>query len=134
MSSIGSNASTIVSFRGEEIELDEALDALYREIQTNLNRSQCAVRSLACCEERNDTFLEAVGIYFEIDDHVESLFDLFRELQTVSKQCLGKPPKDLKDEYKKLCDDRKASKKQQKDEAKELQKLQKQVKLMEIHE
>jgi hypothetical protein len=117
-----SNASTIISFRGDEMELDEALDALYSEIQQNLNRSQCAVRSLACCEERNDTFIEAVEIYFEIDDHVESLLKMFKELQDVSKQCLGKPPPEHKDEYKKMCDDRKAKKKKEKDDMKEMEK------------
>ena len=122
MSSVGSNASTMVSFRGEEIDLDEALTALYREIQEQLNHSQSAVRQLACCEERNETFLEAVGIFHEIDDHVQSLFDLFKELQGVSKDCLGKCPPEYKAEYKKICEDRKALKQRQKNDAKELEK------------
>jgi hypothetical protein len=131
MSSVGSTTSTIISFRGSEMELDEALDALYSEIQQQLNHSQCSIRSLACCEERNDTFIEAVGIYHELDDHVLALLDMFKELQNVSKQCLGPVPKEHKDEYKKMTEDRKARKKKEKDDMKLLEK---QMKLTVINE
>jgi hypothetical protein len=117
-----SNASTIVSFRGEEIELDNCLNDLYREIQHQLNHSQCAVRQLAASDERNESFLEAVEIFFEIDDHVESLLTMFKELQNVSKQCLGPVPKEHKNEYKKMCDSRKEKKKREKLEMKEMEK------------
>jgi hypothetical protein len=121
--SIASNASTMISFRGdEEVDLDKALSDLYSDIQHELNHSQCAVRQLACCEERNDTFLEAVNIFYEIDDYIETLMILFKELQGVSKQCLGPVPKELKDEYKKMTEDRKAKKKKEKDEKKEMEK------------
>ena len=115
-----SSASTIVSFRGEELELDEALNALYIEIQQQLNYSQCSVRQLASSSEQDNDFLIAVGIHFELMDHVESLMGMFKELQTVSLQCLGKPPKEFRDAYKTMCDDRKALKIKEKEAAKEL--------------
>jgi hypothetical protein len=112
--STSSNAS-FVSYRGEDrVELDEALNSLYGDIQTHLNYSQCSIRQLAACPEQDADFIEAVKIYFELTDYVECLLGLFKELKGVSKQCLGKCPKEFKDEYKKMCDDRKDEKLAQK--------------------
>ena len=134
MSSIASTSSSMVSFRGEdEVPIDEALDMLYREIQDNLNHSQCSVRELAMSEERADTFIEAVSHYHAITDYVDTLMDLFSELKDVAKQCLGACPKEYKEEYKALCDKRKEEKKRQKDDAKQLKQMAK-MSLSEIKE
>ena len=126
MSSIGSSASTIVSFRGDdECSLDEALDQLYKEIQQNLNHSQCSIRQLAASSEQDDDYIIAVKIQFELDDYIIVLLDLFKELQQVSIQCLGKPPPGHKVEYKKMLDDRKEKMKKEKEDKKELEKQQK---------
>ena len=125
MSSIASNTS-FVSFRGEdEVDLDTCLNDLYSEIQQQLNYSQCSIRQLAACPEQDDDYLEAVKIYFQLDDYVESLVGLFKELQGVSKQCLGTCPKEYKNEYVKMVSDRKANKLRLKEEAKALKQLQK---------
>ena len=130
MSSISSSTSTIISFRGDDgVDLDEALRVLYTEIQQNLNYSQCSIRQLAICGEQDDEFLEAAKIYFELDDYVDTLLDLFSELKMVSKQCLGKPPPEHKEQYAKMCNDRKEAKKKAKQQAKEAEK---QTKMMDI--
>ena len=128
-SSISSNASTVVSFRDEEIDLDEALRVLYQELQENLNHSQCSIRQLSMCSERNDDFIEAANIYLELNDYIDVLLDLFTELKSVSKQCLGKPPQEFKEEYAKMCNHRKEAKKKAKQQAKEAEK---QTKMMDI--
>ena len=128
MSSVGSNSS-VVSFRGEEVDLDTALRDLYSDIQSNLNNSQGTIRTLSLCEERSDTFIEAVGIYHELNDFIDVLLELFTELQDVSKQCLGPCPKEYKVEYKALVDARKEKKKKEKDDKKEMIK---QLKVLEI--
>lgn len=107
--STGSNASSI-SFRGEEVDVSEALDELFKDIQEQLNYCHCAVRQLAQCDERADTFMEAAAYDFEIQDFVTTLVDLFKELKTVSKDVLGKPPTEYKDEYKATIEKRKKSK------------------------
>ena len=54
MSSVGSCAS-YVSFRGDDgVDLNECLDELYRDIQSNLNDSQCSVRTMARLKEDDD--------------------------------------------------------------------------------
>lgn len=136
MSSVGSTTSTIVSFRGnEDMELEDALDELYRDIQHNLNHSQCVVRQLAACPEQDCDFLEAVTIQFQLEDYVDILLELFSELKDISKQTLGKPPVEHKEEYKKMVNDRKEKLKKEKDEQKELVKQMKVLeKLKVIHE
>ena len=122
MSSIGSATSTIISYNGEEIELETALDELYKDIQQNLNHSQCSVREMARLKEDSD-FFECVPIHWAILDYVENLNELFKELTDISSQVLGKPNKDEKDEYKKICEDRKIRKKREKNELKEQKNL-----------
>ena len=114
-----SNASSMVSFRGEdEIDLESCLDTLYQDIQKNLNYSQNSIRTLARGCDDDDNFLENAKIHFELLDYIECLESLFSELKDVSKQVLGKPEADEKVAYKKMCDDRKAEKKKSKDVAK----------------
>ena len=131
MSSVGSNCSS-VTFRGEEVDVSQALDELFREIQDNLNHTHCSVRQLAQCEERADTYLEAATFDFQIQDYVDTLLSLFKELQKVSKDVLGKPPNEYRDEYRKMCEDRKANKAAIKAREKEFVALAKQVSKMQI--
>jgi hypothetical protein len=125
MSSIASNSSS-VSFRGEQIDVSEALDMLFKDIQENLNNCHVSVRQLAQSEDRADTFLEAAQFDFEIQDFVEGLTILFKELKQVSKDVLGKPPPEYKNLYAVAVEKRKADKLRAKEEAKlnkELQKM-----------
>ena len=126
MSSVGSCAS-YVSFRGEDgVDLDEALDELYREIQHNLNHSQVSVREMARLKE-DDDFKDCVPIHFAVLDYCDVLSGLFNELKQVSKDVLGRPGKDDKDEYKKMCDERKGRIKKAKDDAREEAKKEKEL-------
>ena len=131
ISSIASNA-TSVSFRGEEMDVSDALDLLFRDLQENLNHCHCSVRQLAQCEERADTFMEAAEFDFQIQNYVDELTVLFKELKQVSKDVLGKPPPEYKDEYKEALEKRKADKLREKQLAKESKELAKQIKSMEI--
>ena len=124
MSSVGSNSSS-VSFRGELTDVSDALDMLFKDLQENLNHCHCSVRQLAQCEERADTFLEAAQFDFEIQDYVEGLTVLFKELKQVSKDVLGKPPPEYKNLYAIALEKRKANKLRAKEEAKLANQLEK---------
>jgi hypothetical protein len=123
-SSIASTSSS-VSFRGEEIDVSDALDMLFKDLQENLNHCHCSVRQLAQCEERADTFMEAAQFDFEIQDYVEGLTGLFKELKQVSKDVLGKPPPEYKSLYSIALEKRKADKLREKEEAKMANQLEK---------
>ena len=135
MSSISSSTSTIVSFRGDDdVSLDDALNVLYQELQENLNHSQCSIRTLSLCSEQDNDFIESANIYFELNDYVDTILELFQELKSVSKQCLGKPPQEFKEQYAKMILDRKQAKQKAKEaekQAKEAEKKMK-VKMMDI--
>ena len=135
MSSIGSSTSTIISFRGDqEVDLEEALNILYVKIQQNLNYSQSTIRELAATEERGEDFIEAAKIYFSLDDYVDTLLELFSELKQVSKDVLGRPGKEHREEYKRLCDERKERKIKEKAEKKAYDKLIKQAEKLKLDE
>ena len=126
MSSVGSCAS-YVSFRGDDgVDLNECLDELYRDIQSNLNDSQCSVRTMARLKE-DDDFRECVPIHFAVLNYVDTLTDLFNELKQVSKDVLGRPGKDDKNWYKKECDERKERIKKMKEAQKEEAKKEKEL-------
>jgi len=135
MSSVGS-CSSYVSFRGnEEVDLNDCLDELYRDIQKNLNESQCSVRNMARLRE-DDEFRDCVPIHFAVLDYVDILSGLFAELAQVSKDVLGKPGKDDKEWYKIECEKRKERikmmKQARKEEAKKEKELLKQVEKLDI--
>ena len=77
--------------------------------------------------KEDDDFKDCVPIHFAVLDYVDVLTDLFSELKQVSKDVLGKPGKDDKDEYKKMCDARKERIKKAKDDAREEAKKEKQL-------
>ena len=109
MSSIGSTASGIsVSLWGEnDVDFDVAVDKVFKEIQERINSAHCALREIAQCEDRADTYIEAAEIHFNLVDFVDELGDLFKDLKSCSKQALGKCPSDLKIEFKAYSDKRK---------------------------
>ena len=118
--SVCSNSSTIISFRGDDdVDVNDALDVLFKELQENLNYCHTEIRNLAQCEERDEDFLEAVKIDFEIQDYSDNIVSILKELKVVSKSVLGKCPAEYKDEYKKMVDDRKAEKQRLKEAAKQ---------------
>jgi hypothetical protein len=70
--------------------------------------------------KEDDDFKECVPIHFAVLDYCDVLSGLFSELKEVSKDVLGRPGKDDKDEYKKMCDARKDRIAKAKAEAKKL--------------
>jgi hypothetical protein len=131
MSSIGS-CTSFVSFRGDcEIDLETCLDELYKDVQQNLNNSQCSVRELARLTE-DDDYIECLGVHWAVVDYVDVLADLFKELKEVSKQVLGPCPKQLREEVKTLTEARKNKNARAKADAKEQAKLIKQAEKLNI--
>ena len=115
-----STASSVVSFRDEEIEFSDAIDTLFRETQTNFNQIHMYVRILGQAEDRNEDYIEMAKTHFAILDYVDSVNESFKELKSVLKQVMGKCPTEYKDQYQKLLDERKQEAERKKEEAKRL--------------
>jgi hypothetical protein len=86
-----STSSSMVSYRGEEIELETALDENIRELQRFLNSLQCALRQINMGNEQDLEYADAL----KESDHVEECIDdmqyLFQELRDISHQLVGEP-------------------------------------------
>jgi hypothetical protein len=90
--SICSTMSTMsVSVFGEEIILEQALDSIFKQLQTSLNDCHSQTREMAMDLDRDDDF----KIFYEHDRKIQEFVDgltvLFKELKSVSKQVMGKP-------------------------------------------
>ena len=94
--SLNSSMSNLsVSFRGNnEADLEQSLDIVFRELQENLNTTHCVVRSLAMSSEQDADYKEETKMSFQMNDCVDDMQTLFKELKTVVKQLVGKPPTD----------------------------------------
>lgn len=100
--SVCSNASgiSVSVFGQDDVELEEALDSVFKQIQTFVNDTQCAIRCLAAVPEQCGEFMRALEIYTEIENNIDGLAVLFKEAKSVAKQVLGPVPASLKAEVK----------------------------------
>ena len=119
-SSINSAMSgiTVSAFGEDDVDFETAVNKVFADLKNFVNGCQCNVRTLAMCEERSDTYLEALTIWRELDLDVCGALGLFTELRNISKQVLGRPPKDMKIEVKAQLDKWKAEDKLAKDRLK----------------
>jgi hypothetical protein len=80
-----------ISMHGEETNLVEAIDVVFRDLQHHLNSSQCNLRNLAQCNERSDEFEVSHRYCCSIDDDVSEMLMLFKDLKSIVKQIKLKP-------------------------------------------
>ena len=112
--SVSSNGSQMsVSYFGEEKDFDDMCDICFRDLQAYMNDIHCKVRQLAMIEEQDSDHLVAVDCYLQIQNGIDGISNLMKELKSVSKQVLGKPPPELKEQVKAKMDAYKLEKKMQ---------------------
>ena len=87
-----------VSYGGEEVPLDQALENCFLRIQTFINETHCAVRTLAIIPEQDNDYVAALDVYHNIIESINGMIDLISEFKSISKDVLGKCPKELKQE------------------------------------
>ena len=117
--SVSSNTSAIsVSYYGEELPLDEALDECFRSLQDNLNSTHCVVRELAMTADQGESYSFALNKVLLVHDSIDIMNEIFKELKGVVSQVIGKPPKDEVAAMKKIVDDHKLKKKLDKERLK----------------
>ena len=113
---------TVSAFGDNEMDLEEALDHVFVDLQTFVNGTHCGVRELSMCEDRNDTFIEASKLWRVIDRDITGALYLFKELKSITKQILGNAPPEYRAEYAELKLSWKAADDQEKLAAKEAKK------------
>jgi methyl coenzyme M reductase subunit D len=80
-----------VSVFGEEVVLETALDDIFIKIQASLNDAHSEIRTMCMDLDREDDFKISYEHHIKVEDYVDDLTKLFKELKSVSKQILGKP-------------------------------------------
>jgi hypothetical protein len=92
--SICSTMSTMsVSVFGEDdVVLEVALDSIFKQLQTSLDDAHCEIRTMAMDLDREcNDFKISYEHDSKIQEYVDGLAGLFKELKSVSKQVMGKP-------------------------------------------
>ena len=123
MASVASSAAETrsVCFQGNEMSLEAAMDSLIREIQLKLNCLQQKLRDLATAEEQQvdseEDFRLAVELDDDVNDVVDGMVEILRELPPISADIRGKPPPEMKVWYAKHKADRKDAVKLAKEQA-----------------
>ena len=80
-----------VLIHGDDVNLVEAIDTVFRDLQHHLNSSQCNLRNLAQCGERLDEFQVSHRYCVDIDDNLSEMLLLFKDLKSIVKQIKLKP-------------------------------------------
>ena len=106
-----------VSIRGEEVDLEQGIDQVFKDLQQNLNLCQCSLRSLCMCDDRGDSFQESHKYTTEIDDNISEMLLLFKDLKSICKQVKMVPKTDEEKQFVKIYE---LERKQEKAEAKRL--------------
>jgi enoyl-[acyl-carrier-protein] reductase (NADH) len=83
-----------VSVFGEEMQLEVAIDRVFKDIQNAINGSHCQIREMVSDMDRDDDYKVAVEHQTNIDTFVTELGDLFKQLKSVVKQITPKPETD----------------------------------------
>ena len=112
-----------VSYQGNEIPLSTAIDECFTELQGHLNHLHSYTRELAMMEDQDNDYEVELKQVLTIEDCIDEISELFKDLKSATNQIIGKPPKDEKERMKKLVDDHRAERKRVKDREKEEQKL-----------
>ena len=89
MSQFSTATTMSVSYFGEEKDLGEALDDVFKQLQSNLNDTHCKVRELAMCPEQDGDFYVMCDLVEDIEDYVGDMTGLMKELVKVVKQVRG---------------------------------------------
>ena len=84
-----------VSYNDEEMNLDDAIDHIFKELQTHINQTHVEIREIAQHELRGEDY-EETKVYFDSKTHITEGCHLFKDLIKVIKQIMPKPPKALK--------------------------------------
>ena len=87
MSSIASNASTVI-FRGGEEDIETVLRTAIKEVQNYLNLIEMDLICLSAQTEQDNDFQPMYKNYTSINNGVDDLVSVMKELKGVSKQLL----------------------------------------------
>ena len=87
VSSVGSTC--LVGFKGQAVNLEQALDSTIRDLQSYLNLVQCHLRSIAATVEQDDDFGIELDLTRKMDDALRSMTWLFDDLRQMAADLIS---------------------------------------------
>lgn len=90
--SLASNFSD-VSFRGDLVSAEQAVDESIKDLQNGLNGVQCGMREMLVADERGEEYSIMKAKYDEIDELLKEGISLFKEMKGLAKQLVPPKPK-----------------------------------------
>ena len=85
-----------ISYNGEEMNLDDAIDHIFRELQVHINQTHVEIREICQWDLRGEDY-EETKVYFDnMVTHITEGCALFKDLTKVIKQIMPPKPKPLK--------------------------------------
>ena len=93
-SSLCSNMSNVsINYDGTEVDLDECVDHIFKELQHHINGTHVQIREMCQHDLRGDSYEEAKVYFDAMAVHIKEGNELFKDLLKVMKQILPKKPK-----------------------------------------
>ena len=110
---------TVSCFGEDNINIEEALDKAFTNIQEDINYCHCSTRELVMDLSRDEDFNELLKKRYEIEDYISNLNNLFKELNSIIKQVVKPLTPEEKTHYKEETLNRKNLKIMEKNQKKE---------------
>ncbi len=85
-----------VSFLGEEMDAQQAVDTSIKQIQDGLNSLQCGMREMLMLDEQDGSYDVMAPKYDEIETLVKSGIELWKDMLSIARQLKPKKPRAAK--------------------------------------
>ena len=89
---------SMVSFGGEEVSADVAVDQSMGDTQKSINNIHVGIRNMLTSDERGEDYEVLKGQYDEIDGLVKIAIELMRDIRAIAKQLVPPKPRAKKSE------------------------------------
>lgn len=91
MSTASGFSEMSVSYNGTEVNLEFAIDDVFKQLQNHLNLLQCSLRQLAMIVEQDGDYPESLKYSDEIEDGIDGMVILFKSLKDITSQVCVTP-------------------------------------------
>lgn len=87
--SLCSNMSDMsISYGGEEMDLDDAIDHIFKELQNHINETHVQIREMCQWDLRGEDYDDVMVYFKEMELHIREGCSLFKDLISVMRQVI----------------------------------------------
>ena len=93
MDSVCSNFSTISLADGKEINVDQAIDTSFKDLQDGFNALHSTNRLFIMADSRDEPYEQMRPIHLEILELLAEVGEIVKEIKSINKQIMPKKPR-----------------------------------------